>query len=379
MNNLPAEKPRLLFLFSDTGGGHRSAAEAIIEALQSDYGDALTTRMVDIFKDYAPPPFNRFPRWYPRFVLVPQAWEIGYHITDGHNRARLLTSTFWPYVRRAAHKLIEQNPADLIVSVHPVANAPILRALGKTHPPYISVVTDLVTVHALAYHRRVNLCVVPTEAARERALSNGMRPDQVIVVGLPVAERFCQPTGDRQALRLRLGWPLDLPVAVLMGGGDGMGPLKSTAQTIAASGLPLAMAIVTGRNANLKARLEAINWPLPTFIYGFVNEMPDFMRAADILVTKAGPGTVCEAINAGLPMILYSRLPGQEDGNVDYVVSEGAGIWAPNPERIVSALWDWIYHPEKRSQAAANCRRIANPRAAHQIAEILARQVKIGV
>jgi 1,2-diacylglycerol 3-beta-galactosyltransferase len=134
---------------------------------------------------------------------------------------------------------------------------------------------------------------------------------------------------------------------------------------------------VAGRNQNLKARLESHSWSIPTFIYGFVREMPDFMRAADILVTKAGPGTISEALIAGLPMILYSRLPGQEDGNVSYVVSEGAGLWAPRPDQIVSFLHTWIQHPEKRLEAAAACRRLARPQAARQIAHLLAKRVGI--
>jgi 1,2-diacylglycerol 3-beta-galactosyltransferase len=123
--------------------------------------------------------------------------------------------------------------------------------------------------------------------------------------------------------------------------------------------------------------LESRTWPIPIFVYGFVREMPDFMRAADILVTKAGPGTISEALIAGLPMILYSRLPGQEDGNVTYVVSEGAGLWAPRPEQIVSALQSWIRRPEQRSQAAEACRKLARPNAARQIAGLLAERVGI--
>jgi 1,2-diacylglycerol 3-beta-galactosyltransferase len=101
------------------------------------------------------------------------------------------------------------------------------------------------------------------------------------------------------------------------------------------------------------------------------------MRAADILVTKAGPGTISEALNAGLPMILYSRLPGQEDGNVTYVETEGAGVWAPHPEKIVATLRTWIEKPQEREHAAAACRRLARPQAARQIAHILADYVGI--
>jgi 1,2-diacylglycerol 3-beta-galactosyltransferase len=381
MTRPPEPKPNILFLFSDTGGGHRSAAEAVIEALRLEFGENLTTEMVDIFKEYAPAPLNHAPAWYPRIVRVPQAWGLGYYLSDGHTRARLITSTTWPYVQRSARQLIENHPSSLIVSVHPLANAPVLHVLKKdsSPPPFITLVTDLVTGHALWYHRRADLCIVPTEGSRQRALDCGMRAAQLRVIGLPVADRFCRPPGDRATLRARLGWPKEKPVVVLVGGGEGMGPLKKTARAIASAGLPLTLVIIAGRNQSLKNSLEAQPWPVPTFIYGFVREMPEFMQAADILVTKAGPGTICEALNARLPMVLYSRLPGQEDGNVDYVVAEGAGVWAPNPGRIVSALRDWIYYPEKRDQAVSACARLARPQAARQIARLLAEYAGIRV
>lgn len=377
MDQPQTNKPRILFLFSDTGGGHRSAMEAIIEALFLEYGSAFNIDTVDIFRDYAPRPFKFMPEWYPRMVKVPQAWGFGYKLTDGHRRARLLTASAWPYVRRSIRQMVAQHPCDLIVSVHPVANAPTLRALGKDRPPYVVVVTDLVSGHALWYHRRTDLCVVPTEASLQRALHYGLRPDQVRLVGLPVADRFCKPPSDPVELRQRLGWSQDRPVILLVGGGEGMGPLEKTARAIAQGSLDAALVVIAGRNQPLKARLEAMSWPIPTMIYGFVREMPDFMRAADILVTKAGPGTISEALNAGLPMILYSRLPGQEEGNVTYIESEGAGVWAPHPEQIVATLRTWIEKPQERERAAAACRRLARPLAARQIAHILAECVGI--
>jgi 1,2-diacylglycerol 3-beta-galactosyltransferase len=78
-------------------------------------------------------------------------------------------------------------------------------------------------------------------------------------------------------------------------------------------------------------------------------------------------------------LALYSRLPGQEDGNVSYVVSEGAGVWAPSPGLIVSAIENWIENPGKRKQAAVASRRLAHPKAAHDIAKILVNQIKIKV
>jgi 1,2-diacylglycerol 3-beta-galactosyltransferase len=116
---------------------------------------------------------------------------------------------------------------------------------------------------------------------------------------------------------------------------------------------------------------------MPTFIYGFVHEMPDFMRAADILLTKAGPGTISEALIAGLPMILYSRMPGQEDGNVDFVISEGVGVWAPETDAIIQDIKSWITHPQQRQLVAEACFRSARPMAAREIARILANRLGI--
>ena len=135
------------------------------------------------------------------------------------------------------------------------------------------------------------------------------------------------------------------------------------------------LVIVTGRNSKLKENLKTITWENPTFIYGFTDEMPDFMRAADTIVTKAGPGTIAEALVAGLPIILYAKLPGQEDGNVDFVETEGVGVWAPESLKVVRTLTRWICRPAERQKVVKNCRHAARPDASRQIARILGKQV----
>lgn len=371
MNNTTLRKPHIVFYFSDTGGGHRSAAEAIIEAINLEYKNKVTTRMVDFFKDYAPRPFNRAAEMYPYMVKAPQLWGAGFHATDGRARARMFTTTMWPIARQAARSLVQGHPADLIVTVHPFANSFALRALGSNRPPFINVVTDMVTTHALWFDNRADLILVPTETARQRAIKYNMSPEKVQVVGLPVADRYCQPRGRKGTLRKKLGWPLGKPVVLMVGGGEGMGPLAKTAQAIDASGLNIGLVLVCGRNQSLQASLEAHKWENPTLIYGFTREMPNFMRAADFIVTKAGPGTIAEALNAELPIILYSKLPGQEDGNVSFVEEEGAGVWAPNPQDVVRALTRWISRPELRQKMIENCRRAGRPEAARTIAHII--------
>src|SRR5215211_2141807 len=100
MNNHLRRKPHIVFYFSDTGGGHRSAAEAIIEAIHLHYKNKVTTEMVDFFKDYAPLPFNRAADMYPYMDRAPHLWSASFHVTDGRARARVLTTTMWPIAKR---------------------------------------------------------------------------------------------------------------------------------------------------------------------------------------------------------------------------------------------------------------------------------------
>jgi 1,2-diacylglycerol 3-beta-galactosyltransferase len=243
-----------------------------------------------------------------------------------------------------------------------------LKALGNNHPPFITVVTDMVTTHALWFDKRSDIIFVPTEIARERGIKYGMSEAKVQVVGLPVANRYSKPLGNKRALRKKLGWPVNKPIILFVGGGDGMGPLSKAAIAVDESGLDIGLILVAGRNQNLKTSLESRQWQNPALVYGFTRNMPNFMRAADFIVTKAGPGTIAEALNAHLPIILYSKLPGQEDGNVTFVVEEGAGVWAPKPAEIVRTLTRWISRPQERETVIENCRRVALPNAARNIA-----------
>lgn len=365
------EPKRILLLYSDTGGGHRSAALAIREALEDLYPGRYQVELLDALTEYAPRPLSYAPQFYPELTHFPRAWLLGYRLIDGRRRARALTAALWPYVRSPAHRLLAERPADLLVSVHPLLVSPLLRAKRHHAPPLVTVVTDLVTTHALWFHPESSLCILPTEAARSRAIQHGLPAERLRVTGLPVSRGFSPASREQAELRNQLGWPIDRPMVLLMGGGDGLGPIFDTAREIARPGGDFCLAVVAGRNRRLYQRLRAIDWEVPTFLYGFLDQLAPMMQAATLLVSKAGPSTITEAINTGLPMVLYGRIPGQEDGNVTYVEQQGVGVWAPGPTRTARAVHHWLRHPAELQQAAEACRRIARPEAATTIAEIL--------
>jgi 1,2-diacylglycerol 3-beta-galactosyltransferase len=375
MNSPHPDKPHILFIFSDTGGGHRSAAEAIIEAINIEYPDKFTCEMVDMFRSYAPPPLSLAPEIYPPLSRMPELWYLGYQLGNGRRRNRFFTNVLLPYMYRASRRMIKEHPCDLIVSIHPLTNAPVRRAISEYNIPFITIITDMVSVHASWYDPHADLIIVSTEEARKRGISLGLDPKMIVIAGQPVAERFNQPPPDVNALRARFGWRQDIPLFLLVGGGEGMGPLGETAIAIDHAALNAGLVIISGRNHKLKHQLEQHRWKKPAYIYGYIHEMPDFMAAVDGVVTKAGPGTISEAFLAGLPIIIYSRIPGQEDGNVHYVVDKGAGVWAPKPEQVVQTIRSWLDNPETLSQISYASKQLARPYASRQIARLIAAQI----
>lgn len=364
---------KVVFLFSDTGGGHRSAAEAIIEALEQEYPHRYTCELVDFFEDYSPPPFNLAGTAYPTMSRMEYLWKRGFEVSNDPDRIRVIYAMLWPYIRKDMFKLLNDHPCDLFVSVHPLINMPLLRAKRKkgVRCPYLIVVTDLVSTHSAWYANEADLVIIPTKQAVHRAIRANMEPEKLKIIGLPVAKKFCVSEKTREELREAYNWPAGLPVMLLVGGGEGMGPLEEIAKAINHVKLNAGVAVIAGKNKRLKKKLENIEWSMPAYIYGFRSDMPNLMRAADILITKAGPGSISEALISGLPMILYHRIPGQEEGNVSYVIDEGAGIWAPEISDILTAVKDWLDHPDKRLEAAKNTERLAKPDASTEIAHVI--------
>ena len=364
---------RVLILMSDTGGGHRAAAEAIREALYIQHNKAVDVELVDVFRDYSPPPWKYMPEFYPWWInRSKNSWGAGYNLSNTPRRAYILSNTMYPTIERGLKRMFREHPADVVVSVHSVITQPTMRALThfERRPPFVVVVTDLVSTHHFWYDRRCERCLVPTQSAYERGLESGLEKIQLRTTGLPVHPRFVRSLKNKDEARQQLGWDPELPAVVLVGGGEGMGPIYKTAREINARHLKCQLIIIAGHNKQLKANLEAAHWNQPTIVYPFVKDMPSLMAAADILVTKAGPATITEAAIAGLPMILYDAIPGQETGNVEYVVDNNIGVFAPTPREVGQALQSWLSEGpaalKARSQRAHD---LARPNAVFDIAD----------
>jgi 1,2-diacylglycerol 3-beta-galactosyltransferase len=367
---------RLLFLFSDTGGGHRSSAEAVAEAVRDRYGERAQIEMVDVLANYAPWPFSHAGTIYPHMVrLRGVPWAVGYRLFDGPRRVRLFVRSCWPLAHMTLLQLFNDHSADVIVSFHPAYNHAILRAMAQTKikANLITMVTDLATAHSFWIAPEVPCCLVPTEAVRRRALDCGLPAERILITGLPVSPRFVRTAQeDPLKVRRRLGLEPDLPMVLLVSGAEGMGPVHRLCRAVVDSGVQAQLVIIAGRNERLRARLCAEAWPLPVRVEGFVQNMHDWMRAASLLVTKAGPSTVSEALVMGLPMVLSGALPGQERPTVDYVVRAGAGVWAPTAAQITRVICALLAPgTTELAQMAVRARAMARPNAARRAADVI--------
>lgn len=365
---------RISLLMSDTGGGHRASAEAIQEALLEQANEPLHIELVDIFRQYTPFPYKNFPEIYPLLVAYGKRifWEPTYRLSDGFQRARIIATLTLPTLWRGMRHFAREVQSDLFVCLHPLILRPVLHGLQHNRPPFVTVVTDLVSTHAFWYHREADLTIVPTVAAFEQGLRYRMPAHRMKVIGLPVAQKFSKPQQPQAQLRSELGWHLDLPTVLVIGGGDGMGPLREIAQHLANLAIPLQLVVVCGRNETLREQLAAQTWQNPTHIYGFMRNMPELMTAADLVVTKAGPSSIVEALNCGKPLVLSSAIPGQEDGNVLYITQSGAGVWAPTPNQVAAAVTELLQGGAMGLHAAAaRARQLAMPNAASEIAQQL--------
>ncbi|HMQ50812.1 MAG TPA: glycosyltransferase [Anaerolineae bacterium] len=370
---------RILFLMSDTGGGHRASAKAIKEAIDHLHPHKYDIWIEDIWQHHTCWPFNAIPRTYS-WLTGPglPVWKAMWRVSHFPYVQRATFNFITPLIIPGVARYFRAVKPDLIVSVHPLMNHLGLKGLKQAglDVPFITVVTDLVTIHPAWICPRVTHCIVPTEAARRHALKYGMPAAKLAVYGQPVSLKFAHLKADKQTLRRQLGLEPNRQTVLIVGGGEGFGQVGDIARQIARTVPQAQLVIVTGRNQILKAKLEATPWEIPIHLYGFVENMPELMRASDVLITKAGPGTISEAFIAGLPPVISGFIPGQESGNVAYVQDNQAGAYADTPDRIAEVVLDWL-RPDNAilQQVTQNAARLARPQASLEIAMDLCQYV----
>ncbi len=354
----------ILFLIADTGAGHRSAANAIRnalyivaqkrqeEALERGAGEEVNSEsvqvsyrieIVDVFEEYSHFPLREAIKLYgPTIRYRPKLYGRIYQFSNQAQRFSAMKSVSTPLIHNGLLRLVKSVKPDVIVSVHPLLNHVTLRILQELAIPipFITVVTDLVSAHHAWFAPGADAYIVPTTYARDLALKQGMDPERVHLIGMPIDPKFTLKIESKQELQRKLGLKPGIPVVLLVGGGEGAMGLRSSVQAISHSRLHVQMLIIAGRNKRLYVQLQRIRSSLhaPAKVFGFVQNMHEMMLASDVIITKAGPGTICEALACKLPIIISGYVPGQEEGNVTYVEQNEVGSLAYDSVELINIL-----------------------------------------
>ncbi|MGH3186160.1 MAG: MGDG synthase family glycosyltransferase [Streptosporangiaceae bacterium] len=367
---LPATAPGLgetpvplLFLTSATGGGHRAAATAVAEAM----GRRYPGKYVPVLFDPLAGPGSAWPsRWiadgYGSLIrYAPRLWGLLYRATDSPRAARLVQQAAAFLAGRVVAEAVAAHRPALIVSFHPLIGQAAIRArdAGGEITPVVMIITDLGPPHATWTCAEVDR-VVPASA-----------------IGVPVGSRFLAAlpgVSERAAQRRRLGHPEASFLVLLVGGAEGAGKLARRATAIVRHLPDVDVAVICGRNRLLRRRLSrlAARYHGRLSVHGFVTDMGSWLRAADVVATKAGPATIAEAACCGTAMVLTCYLPGQERNNVGFVTEAGAGVYWPRVGQLAAGIGRLRQDTTALALMRAAAARLARPQAADGIADLLA-------
>lgn len=372
------EKVRVLMLISDTGGGHRASAQALKAAFEELYPGAVEARIVDFWTETVGRPFDKLPEQYAIMAKYPQLWRCAWNYGRFPITRRLTDEVTNIVGNQNFRNALYDFEPDLIVSVHPLTQFIPLRVLRNLPRkiPFVTVCTDLGGAHPTWFHPDVDMCFVPSDQVRSIAVRCGLGARQLRQFGLPVRPSFWHEDRPKVAVKADLGLDPGLPTVLIVGGGDGVGGVAAIARAIASAagnaGAQAQVVVVCGKNMRLQKDLAAANFPIPVHVQGFVTNMSEWMAASDLLVSKAGPGTIAEALIRGLPIILSGFLPGQEAPNVQYITDSGVGAFSRNPRTIAEIALKWLADPAALSGRSKRARKLGRPNATYEIVREIA-------
>jgi 1,2-diacylglycerol 3-beta-galactosyltransferase len=371
---------RIALVYFDAGGGHRNAAMALEQAIK---------------------PLNQ--PWETHLVNLQEILDsidiirrlTGLRIQDAYNRMlcdgwtlgspqlmRVLQGLIWVYhgktVRLLERYWRELRP-EMVVSLIPHFNRALCDSLRNACPgkPFVTILTDIADYPPHFWiERQEQFLICGSERAVQQARELGHSAERIFQTsGMILNPRFYNYSPiDREVERLKHGLEAArVTVLVLFGGQGARKKMLDIDARLSESGLPIQLILICGKNERLQAELRAQVQPMPRLIEGFTTNVPYYMQLADCFVGKPGPGSIAEALEMGLPIIVERNawtLP-QERYNAVWVREKEVGLVVKNFDHIVDVVQQ-LLEKETFAEFRCNAKKMRN-RALFEIPEILSR------
>lgn len=373
--------PKILIISSDTGGGHRSAAAAIVAGVQKFLdGESYAIRVVRAIEE-SHHLADKLVRLYNWILRNRQHWMKYYYWFI--NRMRPDTREFFHrrcvgYVRG----LFERWCPHIVVSVHPLTQHIFGRVLKELNladrVPLVSVVTDPCYGFWKGWAcDAVTLYLVASEEARQQLIDYGVAPERIKISGMPVHPKFAYPGEEAaQAARRALGLDPEKFTVFVNAGWIGGGNIPQIFKELVHGELDVQAIFLAGKNEDLRAVAESIarEAPFPIKVIGYSDEVEQLMSAANVMISKLGGLTTFEALACRVPIIadvITDPMP-QEAGTAKLIAQRGAGVMlnrASDVVNVVRRMMEDEVHYSRMRAATAN---LALPNSTRYIVEEIA-------
>lgn len=369
---------KVLIVYATGGMGHVMAAKAIEKVFTSQYPQVVVKNVNVI--DYA-------PKWYAKLFVdgynfvsakVPQfwGWLYTYHNEAGNQRLAKGIS------RRAIEKkfitFVQDFKPDFIVSTHPL---PMILISSSKRKDIIDIYSSMVVTdfgcHALWVDSEVNYYFVATKDVGRCLANYQVRPQQVVVTGIPIDPKF-SASPDRSVVCRQLGLKPDRFTLLIVGGQFSFLDLEKIIAGVRRKNSAVQFIVVAGRDQQLKLALDQANLDRGegVKIFGFVDNMELLMTAADAIFSKAGGLTVSECMARGLPMIINAVIPGQEEDNVSYLVAKKAAIKVSGVRGVIAAAVKLSTDTKTLETMKRACLSIGKPDATKELVDFVYQKIK---
>ena len=369
---------KVLILSTSAGTGHLRAAAALEKACHEIPGIAEVAH-VDalaftnkLFRDF-------YSKLYIKLVQdAPTLLGWWYEKSDEPwktDRMRLLLDRL---NTRPLVRLLAKMQPDITVCTH-FMPAEIISHLitQKAIQAKLSIVVTDFDFHAMWLSRAFHRYFVALDETKAYLTALGLPGDRITVSGIPVDPEFGK-NRDQPALRQKLGLRADCPVIVVSAGALGVNPAEQVVKSLRQMSQRAQVVVISGKNPEAKARVEAelaktVESPgkAEFRVLGYVDDMPSWMGAADLLVSKPGGMTSAEAMASGLPMVIYDPIPGQEERNSDQLLEKGAAIKCNEISILGYKVSKLLADPGRLETMRQAARRMGNPQAAAMVVQTL--------
>ena len=365
--------PKVLLAYASVGSGHEQAARALGEVFAHR---GWQTVYVDYLEEVpAPMRFVMRDAYLQLVRILPEAYDLAFQRTvtldfkEAERTSRLLANVGSQQLRDLA---LHEAP-DAIVSTNLWPTLALARVKQRHMPgvPMVNCFTDYV-LQTLYMSKGVSWHVSANEQLTAAFRASHRRVHQPIYpFGIPIHPAFAVHRSRREA-RSILGIPADAHVALVMGGGLGLGHVLEACDTLTSKpfGEPVTVIALCGNNTTLQEQVRGLavaRLPRHTITaVGWTDQVPVYMQAADLLVSKAGGVSLAEAAAVGIPLVIFQHLPGQETVNVRFLTQHEAVAPADDPEQLLYAAEELMF-TDRGPVLAGNLRRLGKPTAANDI------------